>query len=150
MLTGTPQSVLAEGIATTALGALGEEAEDACAELLAGLGAAYDLQQVRAARPAERTLRRVSHTVGLMLHEEGRDPEEARAYARRWSLRTEAEIDKLLAFGQHPAWRAYVVVYEVGERLVRAWTEGDPARYRRLLTEQLTTADLLEPDRRSA
>jgi hypothetical protein len=142
-LTGTPQSLISEGIATTSLESLGEDAERACAELLAEAGAPYDLGLVRAVREAETPLERISHRVALMLHEEGRDPEEARAYALRWSLRTETEVDKMLEFILHPVWRAYVVVYEVGERLVRSWVAGDPARYRRLLTEQLSTADLL-------
>jgi len=34
-------------------------------------------------------------------------------------------------------------VYETGRRLVEAWCGGGPARFRRLLTEQLTTTDLL-------
>jgi hypothetical protein len=77
-----------------------------------------------------------------MLHEEGRDTAEARAFALQWGLRSEPEVDKMLEFVLHPVWRAYVVVYEVGQRLVEVWTAGDSERYRRLLTEQLTTADL--------
>ena len=79
----------------------------------------------------------------MMLHAEDRGREETREYALQWSLRPASEVDKMLEFGLHPAWRAYVVVYDVGERLVRKWVGGDPARFRRLLTEQVTTADLL-------
>jgi hypothetical protein len=143
LLTGTPQSLISEGIAETALVALGEDAERACCDILAGLGAGYDLELVRAVREAEKPISRVSHRAALMLHEEGRDADEARAFALRWALRPEAEVDRMLEFVLTPVWRAYVVVYEVGERLVEAWTAGDPARYRRLLTEPLTTADLL-------
>jgi hypothetical protein len=135
--------LIAEGIATTALAALGEDAERACRDLLAGLGVGYDLELVRAVRDAEKPMSRISQRAALMLHEEGRDADETRAFALRWGLRPEPEVDKMLEFVLHPVWRAYVVVYEVGERLVEAWTAGDPGRYRRLLTEQLTTADLL-------
>ena len=44
----------------------------------------------------------------------------------------------------HPTWRAYAVTYSAGERLAGAFVGGDPERFRRLLNEQLTTADLLE------
>jgi hypothetical protein len=143
LLTGTPQSLISEGIATTALAALGEDAERACCEILADLGAGYDLELVRAVREAEKPIPRILHSAALMLHEEGRDADDVRAFVLRWSLRTEPEVDKILEFVLHPVWRAYAVVYEVGERLAEAWTSGDPARYRRLLTEQLTTVDLL-------
>ena len=142
-LTGTPQSLVAEGIATTALAALGDDAERSCCEILADLGAGYDLELVRAVREAEKPIARVWHRAALMLYEEGRDVDEARALVLRWGLRPEAEVDQMLEFLLHPLWRAYAVVYEAGERLVESWTGGDPARYRRLLTEQLTTADLL-------
>jgi len=80
-----------------------------------------------------------------MLHAEHRSRAEAREYALHWSLRPDNEVEKMLEFGLHSVWRAVVVVYEVGERLVRDWVGSDPARFRRLLTEQLTTADLLQP-----
>lgn len=141
-LTGTPQSLIAEGIATNALAALGPEAAAAVAGIMAEAGAPYDPELVAAVLEAEEPIRRLSHTVALMLHAEGRSRAEAHEYALRWSVRPEPEVGKLLDFGLHRAWRAYVVVYEVGERLVRDWVGGDPARFRRLLTEQLTTADL--------
>jgi hypothetical protein len=77
-----------------------------------------------------------------MVHEYGRDVDEARAFANRWLLESEEEIAKRIEFVLHPVWRAYIVIYDAGERLVEAWTDGDPRRYRRLLTEQLTTSDL--------
>lgn len=144
-LTGTPQSLISEGIAKTSLAILGDDAERACSELLAEVGAPYDLELVHALHEAETTIARIAHNVALMLHEQGRSRGEARDFALRWSLRPAPEVEKMLDFGLHPVWRAYVVVYEVGERLVSAWTGGDPARYRRLLTEQLTTADLFDP-----
>lgn len=140
-LTGTPQALVAEGIATNALAALGPVAEEACAAILAELGAGYDLELVRALREAEKPFARIAHNVALMLHEEGRGRDEAGAFALRWNLRSESEVEKLLDFGVHPAWRAYVVVYVAGERLVEPWA-AEPARFRRLLTERLTTSDL--------
>jgi hypothetical protein len=143
-LTGTPQSLISEGIATNAMTALGPEAAAACAEIMAEAGAPYHLELVEAVYEAEEPVRRLSHTIALMLHADSRSREETRELALRWSLRPENEVDKALEFGLHPAWRSYVVVYEAGERLVRDWVAGDPARFRRLLTDQLTTADLLQ------
>ncbi len=141
-LIGTPQSLISEGIASCALGALGVEAEHACESLLADLGWGYDVSLSRAVREVERPLGRVWHNVALMIHGEGRGVDVARAFADRWSLDSEPEIAKRLEFILHPVWRAYIVVYSAGERLVAAWTGGDARRYRRLLTEQMTTADL--------
>ena len=141
-LIGTPQSLIAEGIATYALEALGVDAEHACAALLADMGWGYDVDLSRAVRKLERPLSRAWHNVALMVHEYGRDVDEARAFANRWLLDSEEEIAKRFEFVLHPVWRAYIVIYDAGERLVEAWTNGDPRRYRRLLTEQLTTSDL--------
>lgn len=142
VLTGTPQSLISEGIATNALSALGPDAAVACAEIMAEVGAPYDLELVESVLEAEEPMRRLTHTIALMLHADGRSREETRAFALRWSLRPENQVEKMLEFGLHPAWRAYVVVYDIGERLVRDWVSSDAARFRRLLTEQLTTADL--------
>jgi hypothetical protein len=141
-LIDTPQSLIAEGIATCALGALGADAEYACAALLAEKGWGYDVDLSRAVREAEKPLGRAWHNVALMVHEYGRSVDDAREFANRWVLDSEDEIGKRLEFVLHPVWRAYIVVYSVGERIVEAWTNSDPGRYRRLLTEQLTTSDL--------
>ena len=142
LLIGTPQATISEGIATSALGALGVDAERACAGLLGDMGRGYDVDLARAIREIERTFGRVWHNVALMMYEQGRDVDEARAFARRWLLNTDEEIAKNMEFVRHPVWRAYGVVYEAAQTLVEAWTGGDPGRYRRLLTEQLTTTDL--------
>jgi hypothetical protein len=141
-LTGTPQSLIAEGIATSALGALGAGAERACAALLQDMGHGYDVDVLREIRDAGKPLAVAWNNVAVMIHEDGRGVEEARAFANRWLLDSEQEINKKLEFVLHPVWRAYSVVYEAGKTLVQAWTGGDPTRFRRLLTEQLTTADL--------
>jgi hypothetical protein len=89
-------------------------------------------------------LGRAWHNVALMIHESGRDVDEARAFANRWVLDSEKEIAKRVEFVLHPVWRSYIFVYAIGERIVEAWTGGDAGRYRRLLTEHLTTTDLAQ------
>ncbi len=139
---GTPQSLVSEGIASTALDVMGEEAERACAAILAELGAPYDVELDREVRAATQALTRVYDNVAELLHERGAGEDEALAYALRWSLRPEPDARKLVEFVTHPTWRAYAVTYSAGERLAAAWVGDDPARFERLLTEQLTTADL--------
>ena len=61
----------------------------------------------------------------------------------RWALTSEDRADRALRFIADPMWRSYSITYSEGYRLCREWVAGDPERYKRLLTEQLTTADLL-------
>jgi hypothetical protein len=140
---GTPESLIDEGVAMNALAILGPEAEEACVRILSGFGCGYDLDLVRAIREADKPIWRTDDTAAHMIHVEGLDRDDVRVYLRRWALRPPDEVEKAIEFVTHPTWRTYVVVYETGRRLVEAWAGGDPARFRRLLTEQLTTADLL-------
>jgi hypothetical protein len=41
-----------------------------------------------------------------------------------------------------PTWRAYGFCYTEGLRLCRQFVGGDPARFERLITEQLLPSDL--------
>ena len=141
-LIGTPQCLVSEGIASHALDALGSEAEPACEALLAGLGHGYDVERSRAVRSASRRLAAAYDNAAIMLHERHIDPGTVRQYVRRWTVETDERLEKKMEFLRHPVWRAYNSIYEAGERLVEAWTAGDPARFRRLLTEQLVPSDL--------
>ena len=49
---------------------------------------------------------------------------------------------KALEFYTHPAWRAYISSYSSGYELCKAWVADDTARFKRLLTERLSTRDL--------
>jgi hypothetical protein len=44
----------------------------------------------------------------------------------------------------HPVWGIYVPTYTYGYRLVCQYTAARPDAFRRLLSEPVTTADLLE------
>ncbi len=142
-LVGTPQSLVSEGIASTALEILGAGAERACAEILSGFGAGYDVEATAEIRRAAAELQRVYDNLAELVNERGASVDEAVAYGLRWSLRPEPEVRKIVEFVTHPTWRAYAVTYSAGERLAAAFHGGDPARFAKLLTEQLTTADLL-------
>lgn len=141
-LIGTPQSLISEGIATNALRALGPEAEPACAAILADMGRGYDVELSRAVSQARRPLDQAWANVVLMIHVQGRPVSEAREFAGRWLLEPDEQIDKRIEFILHPTWRTYLVLYDIAERLVQSWTRGEPARFKRLLTEPMTASDL--------
>lgn len=139
---GTPQCLVSEGIASLALDALGQDAEPGCEALLREIGYGYDEPLTRAVREIRRRLAGAVENAALMLHEQGVDLETVRSYQRRWLLDPDEQLEHNLDFIRHPVWRTYYVVYEAGQRIVEAWTAGEPGRFQRLLTEQLTTSDL--------
>jgi hypothetical protein len=107
---------------------------------------------VAAREAAERTLamagprRRLSETsvnAALMRHADGASHEETLDYLERVGRIAPALAAKRLEFIEHPLWRTYVFVYHEGEALLRHWLdevpeEEEPARFARLLHEQLT------------
>ena len=143
VLAATPQSLVAEGIA--GLGPeilLGEDEERVTQEHVAGSGVDYDPDVSRAVKRARMPFGHVQTNVALMLHADGATRDEARDYMVRWGLVSEGRAEAQLEFIEHPLWRAYVPTYIEGYYLCRDWVGGDPARFKRLLTEQLTPADL--------
>ena len=145
-LTGTPQAVVSEGIATTALEiALGDEEAEVASRVYRELDVSYDAPTVAAVRRFRTGVDTVSVNAAHLLHEEGRPADEVRAYIERWTLAPRERAQKSIEFLSHPTWRAYVSSYSSGYELCRAFVGGDPERYRLLLTTQLSTADLGAP-----
>ena len=52
-------------------------------------------------------------------------------------------VRDVVRFLKEPTSRTYIVAYPAGRQLCRAYVGGDPARFRRLLTEQVRVGDLL-------
>ncbi len=143
-LVGTPQCLLAEGLADLALEALlGPASEPLLAELLHPLGIRYDTEVVAAVAAAGEALSAVRGNAALLLHDRKRPEEEAVAELERWGLLSHDRALKSVAFLTHPTWRAYIFCYVAGLPLCRDFVAGDPARFERLLTEQFVPADLL-------
>lgn len=143
LLVTTPQSLVSEGIAMLALETAVPEDPDAwAAGILSPLGIPYDVEISRIVRCTSEVLRGVSANNALLLHEHGASLEESRAYVRRWALASEERVEKTIQFATDPTWRSYVGTYTAGVWLCRAFVAGDVSRFRRLLTEQLTPADL--------
>jgi len=141
----TPAPLLQEGIAE--LGPSIVRDDDLQARLVAALGRHgldYDAVRSEAIAAARRALRRVTVDAALMIHEHGVSVEEAETYVQRWSLSTAEEAAHSVGFVIDPTWRAYTITYSAGRELCEAWVGGEPARFVRLLTEQVRVADLLE------
>ncbi|MBA2283821.1 MAG: DUF885 domain-containing protein [Acidimicrobiia bacterium] len=142
-LVGAPQCLLAEGLADLGLEVLcGERPEAVEADHLKPLGIPFDAEVAARARQAAEALNAVRGNLALLLHVDGADPDDVIAYAERWGLLPKARAEKAVQFQTDPTWRAYIFCYIDGLRLCRRFTAGDPARFERLLTEQLLPADL--------
>jgi hypothetical protein len=142
-LIGTPQSLVSEGIASLAPElVLGDELEHVAAEHVRDTGIAYDPELSRTVRRSARPLDGVSTNVALMLHEDGRSEDEALAYLKHWGLSSDRRAQQGVRFMTDPVWRSYITTYSDGYRICKAFVHGDPARFKRLLTEQFTPAEI--------
>ncbi|HEY6625200.1 MAG TPA: hypothetical protein VIX85_15285 [Acidimicrobiales bacterium] len=142
-LVGTPQCLLAEGLADLGLEVvMGRHPEATVAEHLHPLGIRYDTEVVGAVSVAGEALGGVRQNAAFRLHEDGADPDVVIDEVARWGLLSRDRAAKSVEFLVHPTWRAYLTCYVEGLPLCRRFVGGDPARFDRLLAEQLTPADL--------
>jgi hypothetical protein len=143
LLVGTPQALVTEGIAGLALEILlGEEEEEVTGAHVASAGVEYDPEVSRGVKQARRPLERVGGNAAMLVHDDGVSHDEARAYFVRWGLASERRAEQSVKFITDPTWRAYVTTYADGYRVCNDYVNGDPRRFRQLLTEQLSPADL--------
>jgi hypothetical protein len=140
----TPQALIAEGIAMLAEALLGEETEAVGAECLRPLGIPYDTEVAAVVRQAQLALLPVPANLALLFGEHRISGAQAREYARRWLLEDDAYVERVVHSVETRPWPAYEACYPEGLALCRRFTDGDPARFRRLLCEQLTPASMLE------
>jgi hypothetical protein len=141
----TPECLVAEGIAQVALErAFGSHWLERAAEILRPYGVAMDVEVARVVVDAHVDLEAVEVNIAYYSGEQGWTGEEAVAYHRQWRLSEEARARKSVAFSTHPMWSLYVPTYSYGHRLARDYAAAHAGNFRRLLTEQLTTVDLLE------
>src|SRR5581483_3640922 len=145
LMVGTPAATINEGIAELAPAMIAADEDEFALELLRPLGVPYDAEVARIVRVEGRTLRYVGDNAAILLHEQGLPIEEVREYWRRWSPRPDETVEQGIRFITDETWRAYAFTYTAGVRLAREFVDGDKARFRRLLTEQLTPADLTAP-----
>jgi hypothetical protein len=153
-LVGTPQCLLAEGLADLGLEVvMGRRPEATVADHLRPLGIRYDAEVVAAVSEAGEALGAVRQNAAFRLHEDGADATTVTAEVARWGLLSPDRAAKAVEFLTHPTWRAYLTCYVEGLPLCRAFVNGDPARFDRLLSEQLTPdvlVDQIDADRLTA
>jgi hypothetical protein len=143
-LVGTPQCLIAEGLADLGLETvLGSRPESAVAAHLHPLGIRYDAEVIAAVSEAGEVLSSVRGNAAWRLYVDGADPDVVVAEVARWALLPPARAAKAVEFLLHPTWRAYISCYVEGLPLCRRFVGGDPSRFSRLLTEQLVPADLV-------
>jgi len=146
VLTGTPQSLVSEGIAMLGESVLFPDGiHRAATAVLRPLGVAYDPDAAAAVDEAELILHRVVDNMAYLLNEERRPREEVVEYGLTWRWWERARVEKVVDFVSDPTWSAYSACYTHGRRLCAEFVGGERKRFRRLLTEQLTTSDLGEP-----
>ena len=142
-LVGTPQCLLAEGLADLALEVIaGADPERVVVEHLRPLGISYDPEVVAAVRVASESLDAVRANAAWLLHADGAPVDDVVAYLERWGLQPHARAAKSVEFLTSQTWRAYISCYVEGLPLCRRYVGGDPTRFATLLTEQLVPADL--------
>jgi len=142
-LVGTPQCLLAEGLADLGLEVVvGERPEPFVAQHLLPLGVTYDADVHAEVRQAAEALGGIRGNVALLIHEDRVDIDDAVAYAERWGLQVRVRAQKLVEFLTDPTWRAYMTCYVEGLPLCRRWVGGDPERFERLITDQMTPDQL--------
>jgi len=143
VLVPTPQSLVSEGIATTAPRLLLEGAAGPpLAALMHDAGIELDLAHALAVDRALEPCRWAEVNAALMLHGAGASDAETRAYLQRWGLMTPELASHLIRFLNEPTSRSYIVTYPAGRELCGAYAAGDPAGFHRLLTEQVRVRDL--------
>jgi hypothetical protein len=143
-LVPVPAALVSEGIAE-----LGAElvVDDATREEVGAILRAHgvevpDLALAERILLATRRLGTVGLDAALMIHEDGVSHDDAQAFVERWRLATTEQALHSVRFATDPTWRAYVITYSAGEDLCRAWAAGDPARFKRLLTEHVRVGEL--------
>jgi hypothetical protein len=143
----TPESMLAEGLAD-----VGREVVMSDRELATELerignevGLRADWLRAVEVHEAMQELAPTGGNAAFLLHHDGRPADEVRAWAREISGMDEQQLDHAFRVLAHPLFRTYPFTYTEGARLIRPWLEvvGQTTGYRRLLSEQLSPAQLM-------
>ena len=99
---------------------------------------------------ARRSMAAVRGNAAILRHADGRSHEAVLDYLMTVGRYPAETAAKRLEFIEHPLWRTYVFVYAEGEALLARWVDAvpevdRPARFGRLLHEQLTPAAVTVP-----
>ncbi|HEX9132174.1 MAG TPA: hypothetical protein VF844_07770 [Ktedonobacteraceae bacterium] len=142
----SPQSVISEGIATSAFEMVftPDEAERWAAEYIYPEAeiepVSVDMGKLSKAREL---LEAIDGNAAFMLNE-GRSDEEVKQYIMRYKMLPDEHAQKALEFLKSPFREAYVFTYYYGKQLMRPWLQGPDRHnaFRHFLTEQICPSDL--------
>ena len=139
-----PEAVLSEGIAVSARSMIFSDPELAAflRDELCPVAGLRDLdvdQQIGVGR-ARDVLRAVAGNAALLLHRDGRSPDQVQEYVGRYYIGGQKEVESIMRFIQIPLWRSYAFNYTMGQALLTPLLEGPDAvaNFRRLLSEPFT------------
>jgi hypothetical protein len=145
----SPQAVISEGIASSALEIIftPAETEQWLAEhIYPEAGIEPDTTDVAKLRAAEESLGYpVMANAAFLLHD-GRSDDEVMHYLMQYMLETEEQARRFLEFLKVPFQEAYIFTYFSGKRLMHPWLtkpEGWKA-FHRFLTEQVCPSELVQ------
>lgn len=138
----SPSAVISEGIATTGPRIVAGEGHELAAEVLGRLGFEYDAETGARVTEARHLLWPIAANVAMLLHGRGASVEEAREYARTWSLQPDDRLDKLVDSQVASPSPVYQHLYWQGHELVERHVRGDAKRFRELLTARVLPSSL--------
>lgn len=151
-LVGTPQCLMAEGLADFGLEMLlGDEQFSVVSGVMVKRGINYPDQELELTRSAFETLGKVRANAAWDLHQRHLSPEKVVEMMENDALLSKLRAEKSVQFLTDPTWRAYITCYVEGYQLVRNFV-GSPSihtethrseRFRRLISEQLIPDDLI-------
>lgn len=147
----TPEAMLAEGQADVGREVVmsDRELEVELERIGRSVGVDGDWAQALEVHRATRDLAPVLPNAALMLHHDGRPAAEVRSWLEEMNPREPERLDHAVRTLTHPVLRTYPFTYTEGARLIRPWLEvtGQTAGFARLLSEQLSPAQLMEETR---
>ncbi len=143
-LVPTPTAVLSEGIAEIGADVILDDASREEAYAIIRRHGVELADPELGAKISEQIdqLRTVGLNAALMIFEDGMPLDDAQAYVQRWTLNPAEQAAQTIRFVTDPTWRAYTITYSAGRELCSAYVGDDPARFRRLLTEQVRVSEL--------
>lgn len=142
-----PQSVISEGIATSAFDMIFTEVESeqwAREYLYPGAGIEPIDIDTEKFRRANELMEGISGNARFMLSD-GRSDDEVKQYMMQYGLLPEEYARKNLEFLRDPFREGYTFTYIYGRRLMKPWLQGDDRHqvFKRFLTEQICPSDLV-------
>src|SRR5262245_55682759 len=143
----TPQSLVAEGIATLAPELLlDSEDGQALAAVVNDAGIDFDLDHAIAIGREHRPCSWAEVNAALRLHDDGESESDVRSYLEHWGLMQPELAGHVVRFLTEPTSRSYIMNYSAGRELCSAYVDDAPDRFRRLLTEQVRVRELVGPE----